>query len=146
MRLSKIGKFAATATPVYKWRMNQSGITLTNNSEAMRQGAAHIRRRWEESQPSYLTRNMLMKKASGYYANYNKHGAYYKQLLLTDTSQIAAKYFTHGDYIMGVKQLLVVASTGRVGLRTALKRLHLISQGHYSKLRRSARFGRNSLD
>jgi glycosyltransferase involved in cell wall biosynthesis len=146
MRLSKLGDFASTATPVYKWRMNKSGITLSNNSEAMRQGKAHIDQHWKEDQPMYLTRKELMKKASSYYLDYEKHGAYYKQLLLTDTSQIAAKLFTHGYRLKGVKQLIVVASTGRVGLRTALKRVHLIGQGHYNKLRKYAKFGRNSLD
>lgn len=146
MRLSNEGDFAATASPTYKWRMNQGGITLTKNKESIAQSSAHIERLWRNQLPKQLNRQQVMKTANYYLKTYKKHGVYYKYSFLADTSQLAAKFFTHGHPLAGLRQLFVVASTGRVGLKIALKRVHLVNQGRYSQIRRFTQLGRRSLD
>lgn len=129
MRLSRVGEFAATGTSVYKWRMNQNGLTLSNNKESIRQGAVHIERRWKEIEPTTLSRQELIDICHHYLITYKDKGVHYKYDYLTDTSQLAARLFKHGHTSKGLKQLIVVASTGRVGIGIALKRISLIING-----------------
>jgi glycosyltransferase involved in cell wall biosynthesis len=131
LKLLEKGRFAATASPLYKWRMNQGGITLSNNRESVRQSDMHIQNRWQKSQPERLTRNEITRRANEYYINYKKHGAYYKSMFLADTSQIAIKFFKYGRIIDGIKQLLAVASTGRTGLKIVVERISLVIKGHW---------------
>jgi glycosyltransferase involved in cell wall biosynthesis len=135
MRLLKEGDFAATDSPVYKWRMNQGGLTLSNNAESIRQSQLHIEKRWQEGQPKYLSRDEIIKRANYYCTNYKKYGAHYKNLLLIDTSQIAVKLIAHGHKLEGIKQLVAVASTGRMGLKFVMERIHLVIQGQYNNIK-----------
>lgn len=145
MRLANEGEFEAVPTPVYRWRMNQNGLTLTNNKESISQSKGHIERHWQAELPGTLTRKQVIHQASFYLSTYKKYGAYYKYGFLMDIAQIAAKLLAHGHAWSAIKQLFAVASTGRVGTRIVLKRIHLVGQGHYNKLRRKAKFGRHSL-
>jgi glycosyltransferase involved in cell wall biosynthesis len=145
MRLSKEGKFEAVPTPVYRWRMNQNGLTLTNNKESIAQSREHIERHWQDIPLSQLpTRKQIIERANYYRFNYDKYGAHYKYDFLMDCAQFAAKLIAHKHPWTATKQLFIIASTGRTGAKIVLKRIHLVSQGHYNKLRRKARFGRHS--
>jgi glycosyltransferase involved in cell wall biosynthesis len=128
IRLSHKGEFATTTTSVYKWRMNQNGLTLSKNEESIAQSKAHIERRWDERKPSTRTRRQLLTKTRHYLAAY-KNGVHYKHDYLNDMSQLAVKLFTHGKKTDGLKQLIAVASTGRVGLKIVLNRVRLIIYG-----------------
>ena len=133
MKLMKLGDFAATASPLYKWRMNQSGLTLTNNQASTDQGQAHFKRRWQESRPKLLKRKEVMQKANTYLRNYGKRGVHYKHVFLNDTSQIASKLFINGYRADGIRQLIVVASTGRTGLKIAVERVFNVILGRVIK-------------
>jgi glycosyltransferase involved in cell wall biosynthesis len=146
MRLSKEGDFESTGTTLYRWRMNPNGLTLTNNTLSVTMGKEYIEALWNEGRPVSLSRKQIVAISTSYFRGPNKHGIEFKEMFLTDLSQMAAKLFLHGYYLEGIKQLLAVASTGRTGLKIAMKRLHLIGSGHYNKLRKKVPFGRESYD
>lgn len=129
MRLSHMGEFAATATHIYKWRMNQNGLTLSKNGESIRQGKSHIEQRWSEHKPQIINRKELLNNCRHYLTHYKKNGVHYKYDYLTDTGHIAIKLFTHGYYLEGMQQLIIVASTGRIGLKIIYERICLIISG-----------------
>jgi len=133
MRLLKEGEFAATSSPIYKWRMNQGGLTLLNNKESMSECHAHIERYWGDGSPMYLTRKEILQKAKKYYSDYDKYGIHYKEVFLNDISQLAAKLFTHGHKFKGLKQLVILASTRRTGLRIAIRRVGYVIGGKIFK-------------
>lgn len=128
MRLSKLGSFTATNTSVYRWRINYGGLTHQNNEESIRYAKLHISRRWNDSEPMYLSRSELLNKVNKYRIQYPDRGSHYKLLFLADTCQIAVKFIARGQTIMGVRQLLAVAFTGRVGLKCVTGRLGITSR------------------
>jgi len=141
MRVIKHSNVSSTGTPVYRWRVNMNGITMSNNSESIRQSQRHIAERWKHASPVFLSRRELLKKNRHYYETDKLHGAYYKQRFMADTSQIAAKMIAKGHVWWGVRQLFVIASTGRTGIKTVLVRIHLISFGRIASFRKKIPFG-----
>lgn len=126
LRMLKYGKFTATGTSIYRWRVNSSGITSVNNPESVKQANKHLARRWAESSPEYYTRKKLLKKVRSYLIDYGDEGVHYKRLFLKDSAQIAAKYFKQGRLARSASQLVVIASTGRQGLKIVVGRIATI--------------------
>lgn len=143
-RLAKQGMFASTQTALYRWRMNRQGITLSKNKMVLELIKARIDKEWQHEKPAVLSRQQLIDQGTRYWRSHPKYGTDYKNILLIDNSQLAAKLFIKGYRRDGIKQLLNVALTGRTGFKTAMKRLHLIGEGHINKLRRYAKFGRSN--
>lgn len=143
MKLLPHGKFQGTGTTLYRWRMNPDGLTLQNNNLSMKQGRAYIEDQWEGNHPQYLPRKVILSSSSHYLKDSPHSGRAYKEMYLTDLSQMAAKLFTHGYRLDGIKQLLIVASTGRTGAVVALRRIYFISRGSYGKLRKATHSNKN---
>lgn len=129
MRLLDYGKFSATGTSIYRWRVNSQGITSTNNPESIRQATEHLHRRWAKNTPEYLTRKALLRKTRSYLIDFERNGQQYKHAFLTDTAQIAVKYASHGHRKLAAQQLLAVAVTGRQGLRIVAQRIKSVIGG-----------------
>lgn len=146
MKLAKLGDFEATGTVLYRWRMNPNGLTLTNNGLSIDQGKQYMADRWKAIPPQPLNRRDIMNVIKTYQTTYKKHTRAYTWMALTDISQLAAKLVINGNYIAGIKQLIALATTGGLGLRIALQRIHLVGVGHYGKLRRRIPFGRAAYD
>lgn len=144
IKLSKIGNFLSTGSVLYRWRMNPNGLTLSNNDLSIKHGKEYMESLWKDSRPDYTPRKEIIHTSKYYLDESRQYGVARKEIYLNDLSQTAAKLFIHKYYKDGFKQLIAVASTGRTGLKIALRRLHLISQGHYNKLRKIVPFGRMS--
>ncbi len=130
MHLSKKGRFAATGTCVYRWRVNRNGITSTNNPESVRQAMKHLERRWKEGKPHLLNRRVLIRKLNEYYIDFGNSGEEYKRRFLADTAHIAVKYFRQGNRFNSLKQLLVVASLNLQGFHIATNRVAVTLRAH----------------
>lgn len=146
MKLAKLGDFEATGTVLYRWRMNPDGLTLSNNGLSISKGKDYIADRWRDTPPTPVSRSEILSIIASYKHAYKKHKNSYIWMALTDISQLAAKLFVSGYRVEGVRQLLALASTGTLGLRIALQRIHLIGVGHYSQLRRRIPIGRAAYD
>ncbi len=129
MRLLKTGKFVATGTSLYRWRLNQGGITMTNNSESRRQSDAHIERRWQEGSPKYINRHEIIKKINMYKKKYSNFGGQYSNLFMIDTCQIASRLYSHGQKLNAIKQLIAVSRSGRMGRKWAYERIRYALHG-----------------
>ncbi len=136
IKLSKLGHFESTGSMLYRWRMNPSGLTLTNNELSMDQGKQYIADRWADTPPKPLSRREILAIISHYKHLNISHAKSYLDLTLADISQLAAKLFTSGRRREGIQQLFALASSGGLGFRTAVQRIYLIAFGHYGKLRR----------
>lgn len=146
MKLSSRGDFQGTGTTLYRWRMNPDGLTLQNNSLSIEQGKGYIEARWQKDQPKYVPRHTILSSSNHYLKDSLRSGIAYKEMYLTDLSQMAAKLFVHGYILEGLRQLFTIASTGRAGTKIVLRRIHFISRGHYGKLRKLVPFGKNSYE
>jgi glycosyltransferase involved in cell wall biosynthesis len=147
MKLAHLGDFEATSTVLYRWRMNPNGLTLSNNHLSMQYGKDYIEDRWRETAPRPASRHEIVEAIKQYKAHYAAGKASeFTNIILADLTQLAAKLVIHKRYIEGIRQLLAVASVNKAGLRAALQRIHFISRGHYSQLRKKVPFGRGSYD
>lgn len=133
MRMLDSGQFTATGTSIYRWRVNSQGITSQNNAESIKQAKLHIKQRWSRMHPAYFSRKNLINKTNSYLIDYKIDGEWHKRAFLSDTAQIAIKFITNGTIILGLRQLLTVASTGRTGLKIVIHRLWLVIKGRLSR-------------
>ncbi len=127
MRLTRAGKFSATGTSVYRWRVNQKGITSINNSESIKRAAQHIEKRWQDNEPELLSRKDIINKSKKYNLLFGDTGRHYTKLFLADICQIAIKYLKHGKKISGIKQMISLFLSGKCGTRTVLGRIKYIA-------------------
>lgn len=146
MKLSELGKFEATGTMLYRWRMNPGGLTLSNNNLSVNKGKEYIESRWQKSTPLYVPRGQIVTEARYYYRRLGFYGIDYKETYLNDLTQLSARFFTHGHKLLALRQLFAVASTGRTGLKIALKRIHIISGNKLRSSKQAAPFGRAAYD
>jgi glycosyltransferase involved in cell wall biosynthesis len=143
IKLLQIGEFAGTGTAVYRWRMNPTGLTLSNNAMSIEKCKEYIEEHWRFASPTYMTRGEILKASSLYIAQSKMYGIEYKKIFMSDLSRLSIHLIKRGHVTQGLRQLVCLASTGRTGLKIALRRLHLVSQGHFNKLRKLTDFGRN---
>lgn len=144
MKLKNKGDFEATGTILYRWRMNPNGLTMSNNDLSINQGKAYIDALWQEDAPKNVTRQEIATIIANYKKTYKSKGMEFGNIILSDLTQMAAKLFLRGYYLNGIKQLFDVAFTSRAGSKAALQRIHFISAGHYSRLRKKIPFGRGT--
>ena len=143
IKLLQIGEFAGTGTFVYKWRMNPKGLTLSNNSMSIKKCKEYIEELWSTRLPVHTTRSDIRKTGSYYVGLSEKFGIEYKKIFMSDLSRLSVHLIKRGYVLEGLKQLISIASTGRTGLKIVSRRLHIIGQGHFNKLRELKSFGRN---
>lgn len=147
MKLAHLGDFEATGTVLYRWRMNPNGLTLSNNHLSMKHGKDYIEDRWREAAPVPISRQEIIKTINQYKKLYKPGKASeFINIILADLTQLAAKLVVHKRYGEGVRQLVAVASVNKAGYRAALQRIHFVSYGHYSKLRKKVPFGQGAYD
>ena len=143
-RLFTVGDFIGTGTIVYRWRMNNAGLTLSNNQKSMEKEKEYVDIIWNYGIPPLLTRDIVMQKSKSYFLSDSLYGVAYKKVFLSDLSRLSVHLIKKGYVFQGLRQLLIIASTGRTGLKTVLKRLHLISRGHYAKLHKKVFYSTDS--
>lgn len=134
VKLFNKGDFVATDSTLYRWRVNPNGLTMSNNKESVVKEKQYANRLWSSRKPNSLSRREVVKRSNYYYRNYEKNGIAYKKIFLSDLARLSAHLIKHGEIGRGVKQLLVIASTGRTGARTVLTRMALIIKGARGRL------------
>jgi glycosyltransferase involved in cell wall biosynthesis len=128
-KLFSEGEFTATPKIVYKWRLNLSGLTHTNNQKSIEKEREYVQYLWEATAPRPLTRLEIKHKSATYLQDAGKHGVDFKKLFLYDLARLSIHLIKRGHSWEGIKQLFAIASTGRTGFKTVIKRLYLVVDG-----------------
>ena len=139
-KLFRIGDFAGTGTTIYRWRMNTSGLTLSNNQKSTEKEKEYVDIIWSYGMPTPLTRREIIAKSKVYAFSGRPHAIAYKKVFLSDLSRLSIHLIKRGHLLQGLSQLFIITSTGRTGVRTVLKRIHLVGQGHYNRLRKKVAY------
>lgn len=131
IRLAKEGELACLPFPIYKYRINKGGISQSNSTRQAAETAEHSHRQWSESLPAVLTRRELIDQSESFIRNARTHryGIGQKEQFLSDNAQVGVKFIRYHHYLKGLRQLFLVASTGRTGIRVIVKRLKRIDRG-----------------
>jgi glycosyltransferase involved in cell wall biosynthesis len=131
IRMARIGKIGGLARPLYRYRVNPQGISLSSNGKQMDHTVQHTDRLWREQPPAVLSRAELKTQARRYVASTPKagHGVALKYQFLTDNARIGFKHLAHGNIGTGIRQLWNVATTGRAGLAVVWRRLKIVGGG-----------------
>lgn len=117
MRLSKVGDFIGLEDLLYKWRQNRNGITFTNNAAMQEHTRKNIENYWKQTSVSVLNRDDIIKTGSYYLTTSYRYGPDTKNIVFSNIAQVSVKLIKHGRIKDGLLQLLMLASTGRTGLR-----------------------------
>ncbi len=133
IRLAKTATYAGTGTTVYKWRMNTAGLTFTNLNLSMQKEVEYTELLWRDSHPKTISRQSIITRANEYLSLSSRFRVDYKVVFLTDISRLSVHRIKRGDIVGGLWQLLILASTGRTGLRVALLRLNFVARGFLQK-------------
>lgn len=134
IRLAKIGTVKNLAFPVYRYRINSTGISQQNSTIQAIETKKHVDKQWRESYPAVLTRHEIVDRATAYLSA-SRRGWYnvaLKEQFLADNAQIGIKLIRYGQYSDGIRQLYSVASIGRSGVRAVIKRLKMVRTGSFN--------------
>lgn len=125
-RLTKQGEFIALEGALYRWRRNTLGITLTNNPAMRQYTLRNVEAFWKTNPPHLLNRKEIMEIGDYYLTHARQYGVDMKNISYSNIAQVAFKEINRGNLLLGLKQLLVLASTGRTGVRWTVKRFWTI--------------------
>jgi len=146
IKLSPLGNFESTGTVLYRWRMNASGLTLSNNELSMSKAQEYIASLWVTNKPHRIARRTIVKTSDHYLHLKSGKAQEYRQIYLTDVSQLAAKLFINGRRLDGLWQLISLATSSTAGFVAAVRRIQFIAFGHYGKMRRKMTATRTPFD
>lgn len=132
LRLGSIGEIMAFPRVLFQFRINEKGISLTNHDEQMGRSTKSIYDRWQRSHPDLVTRQQVIER-SKQYAGFTpiEYGIGMKKQMLSDVVQVGMKLIKRRRYLRGINQLIIVASTGRTGLKILLKRIRSLDSGSF---------------
>ena len=136
IRVAKLGTIKNLAYPVYRYRINSTGISQQNSTIQANETKKHVDQQWREAYPKVLTRREIIDRSTAY-LSVSRRGWYniaLKEQFLADNAQIGIKLIRYRQYSDGIRQLFNVASIGRSGLRAVVKRIRMIDTGSF-KLR-----------
>jgi len=125
MRLSQIGKIASLPYGLMRYRVNRNGISITKSRQQMHYTQQLIANYRSNNHFEVLSRQEIKHTAQNYL--HSGPGLFFgiglKMAFLLDNAQLGVKMIRYRHPVMGVRQLLNVASTGRSGLRAVTIRL-----------------------
>lgn len=145
VRLAAYGKFVGLEQTIFRWRVNQKGITSNNNKLQLELMKVHIAALWSVSPPEVLSARVLRDDGRKYFKTYTKRGFDMRNIMLSDNAQIAFQMIKRGSVLKGARQWLSVATATRTGLRLALHRLRLTLVHTSQGVRKYAKFGRQEV-
>ncbi len=139
IKLSKLGSVANLPRPVYKYRINMSGISQQNSEKQMQFTKNHAEGQWKESLPPLKSRAELKQRSEEYLGapSVLGLGVLLKNQLLADNAQIGIKLIRRKQYKEGIKQLIAVCLTGRTGIKMTIERLKKLDKGSLKQSRKS---------
>lgn len=135
IRLAKNGTVKNIPSPVYRYRINRTGISQQNSFIQATETKRHIEQQWLEKLPTVMTRAEIITHAN-YYLSASKRDWYnvaLKEQFLADNAQIGIKLLRYKHYSQGIHQLFNVASTGRSGVRAVIKRIKKLDRGSFKQ-------------
>lgn len=135
MRLSKEGDFLGVEDLLYRWRQNRNGITFTNNAAMQEHTKKNIENYWQQTPVSIISRSDIITTGKYYLDTSRRYGPDTKNIVFSNIAQVAVKLMKHGRIKDGVLQLLLLASTGRTGLKYAVHRIHHIVRTQVVKVK-----------
>jgi glycosyltransferase involved in cell wall biosynthesis len=133
-KLYNLGDFISTGTIVYRWRMNSTGLTLSNKDKSVCKEKEYLEKIWQYKKPDFISRKKVIERSKFYQNNYDKVGVEYKRVFLFDLARLSVKLVRRGFIWQGLCQLFVIASTGRTGLGIVKKRLFWVGQSYYDRV------------
>lgn len=127
IKLSGLGRVKNLPYPIYRYRINMSGLSQQNSDKQMEETKQQQESLWHDTPPRLLTRRELLTQAIRYLrmTDTRGFGVSLKQQFLEDNAQIAVRYISHGNIVTGIRQLLSIASVGRSGLKAVIKRVNI---------------------
>lgn len=131
------GDFAHTNSSVYKWRMNDSGLTFSNVEKSIQKEKEYTDTIWEHTLPARVTRREIRSHSAMCLVSSKRYGTDYKKIYMYDLSRLCSQLIKKGYKKQGILQLLTLASTGRTGLIIAVHRIKLVISGQINR-RKSA--------
>lgn len=133
------GDFAGTGTTIYRWRMNSTGLTLSNNTKSIEKEKEYTAIIWSLSIPSFVTRKDVLRQCNTYLSISDRFGVDYKKIYLYDLARLSIQLVKRGYIRHGLFQILIICSTGRTGLKISLERIGAVISGHKDKIFRTIR-------
>jgi len=125
-RLAQQGEFLGLEAILYRWRQNRNGITFTNNPAMQEHTKHNLAQYWQQNNLKTMTRSQIIQTGKFYLTHGDKYGADTKNIVYANIAQLSIKLIRNGRSIDGFRQLLALASTGRMGLKLAYYRIFTI--------------------
>lgn len=135
-KLWKEGDFVGTGTAIYKWRLNNSGLTFTNQAKSMAKEKEYLSALWKELPPSLVTRNEIIATIGAYRILPGRFQKDYIDVYINDLSRVATRQIRRGNVGQGIVQIWHITTSGSLGLFATIKRLALLIRGTTYKLLR----------
>lgn len=116
-RLSKIGTIIALPQTIFRWRVNPNGITSTK-SDIMEKHMKVNFIKFQELHPFKLVTRAALKEKFAHYISLDPlHGVSMKERVLQDLVNASFVLLKKGRTSDAIRQLFIISSTGRTGLR-----------------------------
>lgn len=128
-RLFSEGEFRGTGTTIYRWRMNSTGLTSTNNEKSIQKAKEYLSKLWDDFPPRNISRSEILARSHIYTEMPGRFGSIYNEMFLDDISRVAVHQIKRGHIWSGLLQLLSIASTGVLGIKIVVRRLWFIVRG-----------------
>lgn len=128
------GDFVGTGTAVYKWRLNNAGLTFTNLAKSMAKEREYLSNLWRESPPYLVRRTDIAAVIATYQAMPGRFQKDYITVYINDLSRVATRQIRIGNINQGIAQMWHISTSGRVGLSATITRLALLVRGSVYKL------------
>lgn len=132
-RLASTGKFIALEGSFYRWRRNSQGITMTENPAMRMYTLKNIEAFWQAQPPHFVDRSSIVEIGDFYLSHTRQFGIDMKNAAYSSIAQLAFKEINRGNVFLGLKQLFVLSSTGRTGIRWTFKRMAVILRARLSR-------------
>ena len=122
IRLARQGNFVFSERSLFRWRMNPTGITHSQN-EKMQDATKKLVLNLRNKQPikPYSATKMRL-RGNEYIEKYGSIGVIMKEIVLEDNYNLGIKAFKEGHPLDGARYISSVALTGRKGLSISINR------------------------
>lgn len=122
-RIVDHGDIVAVSGTIFRWRINKGGITQTKAKLMEIHMKKNLQNFGERHDPLFVSRSYLKERGEYYRESHPQHGVGLKHTMLKDCTSLAMLFLRKKQYILGMRQLLAVALTGRTGVRIVKERL-----------------------
>ncbi len=123
-KMVHLGDICVLPQTLFRWRINPDGITSTKSKVMEEFMKVNLTNFGKTHHFSLVPRRRLVKNLSSYLTEDPKHGAARKNVVLRDLTELSFIQAKNGRIWVAIKQLFIICSTGRSGLRTVKHRIN----------------------